>query len=305
MYSLEIRNLALHIYSLTKSLRKTALFLKTSPTTIQRWIKDPVRKPYPKRKGLLKFDQILDILLMTIFNTPLCTIRSLKIIIKKQLNIDVSKELIRIVLHKLKMSYKKAHFYTKPKNLEGKVDEFIKLRDQYVAEGRLMVFTDEVSFGRNGIQVYGWCPVGQRLIIRPEKPNITTSAMVAISSDEVLERQFTKGSCNSKCFVEFIRSLHLPEYCVLVLDNAAIHRSKAVKDYCKEAQIEILYTPPYSPWFNGIENCFSIIKRHFYRNQNVESAFGSLTSEHITAFYNKSIKCIGPFSNVSSPALSV
>jgi hypothetical protein len=54
---------------------------------------------------------------------------------------------------------------------------FIKLRNQYLAEGRTMILTDEVSFGRNWIQVCGWCLKGERLIIRPEKPNITKSAM--------------------------------------------------------------------------------------------------------------------------------
>ena len=277
-----------------KRARKTALYVKVSYTTISRWLKSPYNKTYSKRRKL-KFEQVIDIILLTVQNTPLTTLNRLQSIIKHNLNLDVSKELIRIVLVKSEQSWKKAHFYTMSKSTVERVNEFIKLRDQYIQENRLFVLTDEVSFGRNGIQVYGWCKKGQRLIMRPDKPNITKTAMVAITNNELLQKQFIKGSCNSFLFLDFIKSLSIPEHSVLIMDNAAIHRSKTVKEYCKDAKIEILYTPPYSPWFNGIENCFSIVKRSFYRNQNVNEAFNSLTNEHIKAFYKKSMTCTHSF----------
>lgn len=46
-----------------------------------------------------------------------------------------------------------------------------------------------------------------------------------------------------------IKSIRSKKKIVLVLDNAAPHRSKIVKDFIKEhnKRIELLYLPPYSP----------------------------------------------------------
>ena len=179
--------------------------------------------------------------------------------------------------------------------MQEKTNTFITKRNAYIEEKRIFVCIDETSFGRNGIQAYGWSPIGQRLIINPSLPNITTTAISAITSDELLNTMFFKGGCNSIIFLDFLKSLDLPEYSVILMDNASIHRSKYITNYCKLKNIEILYTPPYSPWFNGIEYCFSIIKRYYYQNQdqNIQETFNSLTIENIKAFYNKAITCNG------------
>ena len=44
MYSMEKRRIAIHIYSIVKSLRKTALLCQTSHSTISRWINNPNKK---------------------------------------------------------------------------------------------------------------------------------------------------------------------------------------------------------------------------------------------------------------------
>jgi len=46
MYPVDRRTLAVHIYSLLKSLRKTATMLQVSHSTISRWLKNPIKKPY-------------------------------------------------------------------------------------------------------------------------------------------------------------------------------------------------------------------------------------------------------------------
>jgi transposase len=279
-----------------KSIRDTSKLVQVSRSTVQRWIKDPKRKKYIRKSKILKSDQIEDIINLTINNSSFITLSKLQYILKNNLNIDVSKELIRKIIHKkIKLSYKKAHFYTKPKHLQEKVNNFIIKRNIYLEEKRLLVCIDETSFGRNGIQVYGWSPVGQRLIVRPLLPNITTTAIAAITNDELLDTKIFKGGCNSILFKDFLESLELPEYSVIIMDNASIHRSKNITNYCNSKNINILYTPPYSPWFNGIEYCFSIIKRYYYKNQNIviQDTFKSLTVDNIKVFYEKAISCTG------------
>ena len=50
------------------------------------------------------------------------------------------------------------------------------------------------------------------------------------------------------------------QYSVLVLDNASIHKSQYLRSICEEKGIRLEFLPPYSPDFNPIETCFSVIK---------------------------------------------
>ena len=54
MYPLERRNIALHIYSILNSLRKTAILCQVSHSTIFRWIHSPYKKQYTKANKVYK-----------------------------------------------------------------------------------------------------------------------------------------------------------------------------------------------------------------------------------------------------------
>lgn len=70
-----------------------------------------------------------------------------------------------------------------------------------------------------------------------------------------------------------------------------LFHSKSVVEFANEQKLILLFTPPYSPWYNPIEFCFSIIKRHWYQHQDIEQAFQALTPGHCQAFFNKSQNC--------------
>ena len=44
------------------------------------------------------------------------------------------------------------------------------------------------------------------------------------------------------------------------MDNLSVHRSLVVRERLDELSIAYIYSPPYSPDFNGIESVFSIFK---------------------------------------------
>jgi transposase len=60
-------------------------------------------------------------------------------------------------------------------------------------------------------------------------------------------------------FAKFLESL--PPGRPVILDNAAIHRSRIVRDTAIDRNIKLTFIPPYSPWFNPIEFAFSEVKR--------------------------------------------
>lgn len=41
------------------------------------------------------------------------------------------------------------------------------------------------------------------------------------------------------------------------MDNVAFHKTNTVKQFAEENNIRLEYLPPYSPFFNPIENLFS------------------------------------------------
>lgn len=47
----------------------------------------------------------------------------------------------------------------------------------------------------------------------------------------------------------------------LLIDNCIIHKTKAVREYAKNHNIELIFIVPYSPWYNGIEEVWAMAKR--------------------------------------------
>lgn len=134
----------------------------------------------------------------------------------------------------------------------------------------------------------GYSPKGQVLAIKRNQPRITTTSSLVIVSD--CEIVGLHGSFNTERFCTFLESLSLPAGSVILLDNVRFHHSVLAREIVERKAWQFLFTPPYSPWFNPIEGVFSIIKRDFYKHQDIVKAFGTITSSHCKAFFSKYLK---------------
>ena len=47
------------------------------------------------------------------------------------------------------------------------------------------------------------------------------------------------------------------------MDNASFHKNRVVSAATTELKITVIWNVPYSPEYNPIEGCFSIVKNHF------------------------------------------
>ena len=65
-------------------------------------------------------------------------------------------------------------------------------------------------------------------------------------------------------FSDFVLSLPFPPRTVLLMDNAAIHKTACVRRAAEQKEYELVFTPPYSPEVNPIEMVFGLIKRSFH-----------------------------------------
>jgi transposase len=136
----------------------------------------------------------------------------------------------------------------------------------------------------------GYSIKGTPLSIQKLQPRMTTvSSLVIISNNEIIKHKEIQGSYNKESFLSFLSDLNLPKKSVILLDNVKFHHCYDIKEFAKHKQWDLLYTPPYSPWFNPIEGVFSIIKRTFYSTFDINMSFKAVTKEHCSSFFKKSL----------------
>jgi len=287
MYPIDRRNIARNVYAALKSLRKSAVVLQCSHTTVSRWLKGD-RKAYSRNQPT-KSQTVVEVLKTMIQNDPFISILRMKTIIKETFEFSISSELVRLIIKKLGLSRKKARFFSKPKDLETKTNLFLEQRQMFLEKNYPFVSLDETSFGRNIKGSYGYCAVGKQLRIQKKVPTIITkSSLAVVSSEKVIARQEVQGSFNTELFCEFLNTLNLENNTVILLDNVSFHHSKKAKELVESKNWNLLFVPPYSPWFNPIEGIFSIVKRSYYKDGNISLGYQKVTKDHCSAFFKKS-----------------
>jgi transposase len=150
---------------------------------------------------------------------------------------------------------------------ELKDHPFYHLEDPY----NDVISIDECHFQESDSPSYGWSKRGERVHRRKPNQYKRVSLLLAISKDVVLAAMLVKGSVKAETFIQFLKLL--PDKANIVLDNASIHKSKSVKDFCQHASISLMYTPPYCPWYNPVEYAFSVIKRSFRQKRIFSNSF--------------------------------
>lgn len=103
------------------------------------------------------------------------------------------------------------------------------------------------------------------------------------------------GSFNTASFEAFIRDLDAPRGASVIMDNARFHHSRSVKERAEQRGFKLLYTPPYSPDFNPIENAFSALKAAMRKGSPVSlaEALCTLTPQKCRAFFDGTSRFLG------------
>lgn len=295
MYPEDRRKVACRVYSFVGSLRATGIIIGVHFSTVSRWLKNPERKQYTKRIAS-KTSIIIESLMQAIRSNPFASIRQLTKQLRDALNIELSRELVRIAIKRLGLTKKKAKVFGSSKLQVEKTSEFLKLRSRYLEENRKIVAIDETSFGRNWPDVKGYSKRGTPLLLQKRKlQGKNISVLACVSRNGWVDKQKIMGSYNAESFAKFIDNLSLEPGTIVLLDNVAFHHSKVSVEAFRRKQLVPLFVPPYSPWFNPIELCFSIVKRLYYQSQDIETSFENVQSRHFEAFFDKSLGCVERF----------
>ena len=88
----------------------------------------------------------------------------------------------------------------------------------------------------------------------------------ALAGDGVLAAMSIAAATSTRVFLAFVAQVLIPALrqgrpdVIVVMDNLAAHKAKAVRQALDQAAIACRYLPPYSPDLNPIEPCWSKLK---------------------------------------------
>jgi transposase/uncharacterized membrane protein len=130
--------------------------------------------------------------------------------------------------------------------------------------GRLK-FIDESACHLGLTRAYGWAKKGQRCCFAVPGntgPRRTMVGLFTLSGGMAVHRT-QKGSLKADDFQAFVEGAVVPHLLpgdIVILDNAACHRGKRVRELIEAAGARLLFLPPYSPDFSPIEFAWRKIK---------------------------------------------
>lgn len=128
-----------------------------------------------------------------------------------------------------------------------------------------LLYFDGSGFNLNPNQPYGWLPKGQNITLPALRgKGWTVLAALNTASEKIIEAQAYEGAANSKCIILFFDTLvkTIKKKTVVILDNASIHKSKAVKS--KEIEwrkkgLFFQFIPAYCPELNKIAALIHVV----------------------------------------------
>lgn len=94
------------------------------------------------------------------------------------------------------------------------------------------------------------------------------SFIAAQRGTQILSPFCYRGTCDTNLFNMWLKDFLIPELHpgqVVILDNAAFHKSQESKRLIEEAGCRILFLPPYSPDLNPIELFWANVKKKVQR----------------------------------------
>ena len=280
MYNFKIVLQALDLYKIHKSKKKVSKLLNISRTTIIKWISkynnnlvnltkviNKTHKPIEKKHLNIKSD-IKDYIKQLYDCNPFYTRVQIISLIKTKFNIKISLKKLKKIVSDINYTYKKA------KCIIVKNKDYIKTlqtkRIDYKNEVKKLDLNKTLFIDESGFKTLldsnmkGHSEKGRHLNIPiTEKKFLNQSLLMVLLTSGINKYEIHENKIDSNIFMNFIKSIIEPEKIkgfTFIFDNVPFHRTKATLKYITDSGNYYLFTPPYSPNNNPIENMFGIIK---------------------------------------------
>lgn len=201
--------------------------------------------------------------------------------IEKAFGVDVCKETVRRVLHKLGLSWKKAKKLlakADPDKRRAFVADIRALLDRVTHdESLVLAYIDEAHIHQDADMGYGWSLLGDRLYVASSSPGLKAKVsfygIYLYSESRVLIWDYPRA--NGEHTIDVLERLRreLPERpMVVVWDGASYHRSACVLEAARRLGIQIVRLPAYSPDFMPVEALWRWLRESVTYNHCHDSA---------------------------------
>lgn len=179
-------------------------------------------------------------------------------------------------------------------DLKADLKKFYKEVDKY--DLSKIICLDETSIQPYMMPSYSYGPLGKRCIIPTDDNFIFRkyTLLVAISMNGIVGAKiYEKGGMTKERFVDFIDLFIKDKYKdhLIILDNAGSHQNDLVKNKIIQTGNKYLFSIPYQPKTNAIENFFSQLK-HYLRLNKPSSSFNQIKTNIKDALKNIKKKII-------------
>jgi len=128
-----------------------------------------------------------------------------------------------------------------------------------------VLFLDECGINHGAYNPYARAPRGEPVYADIPGSRRGRTSVISASGGSGLVCPFTfEGHCNSDVVQTYFAQMLLPSIprgSVIVLDNAAFHRSPSLQELVESSGCSLMFLPAYSPDLNPIEHVWATLKK--------------------------------------------
>ena len=162
----------------------------------------------------------------------------------------------------------------------------------------ILLSQDESRFSSEANRVTSWSPSGCSVVYSGYRygTSLNCFGSINLKDGNMISSFHEKG--NAEATIEHFKKVrqnydeNIP--LAFFIDNASWHKTFAVKEYCNENNITLLFLPPYSPEYNPIERVWSFlkskIKQKFFQTANKFKSFIFELFENINDIASNELK---------------
>lgn len=152
-----------------------------------------------------------------------------------------------------------------------------------------IIWVDETGIEQQMHRPYAREIIGKRAISNISGKRVPRTTLIAgyVQGNLIAPMHF-KGTTDTEMFNVWLENMLLPElqpHHVVIMDNAAFHRSQRTKELIQSKGATLLFQPKYSPDLNKIEPQWANLKHHIKSDQQHISWYQKL-EKHILKMCN-------------------
>ena len=315
--STDLKLKAVKYYKQVNNYTKVCNIFECSERSLKRWVerynqnknierKNRKQGSYKVKKEHIKF--IKD----TLKKNNIIHMKQLhQLIINKYPTLKISRQYLSDIIRDNNITRKRATFTHFPKTYKGQIrnekqelKDFFEVIKQYKLDDIISI--DETSISTSLSFNYCRNSLGKRCIIKSNN-NFKFkkfSLLVAIDNKKCISyKLYDNGSVNGNRFNEFLKDLCSNiKNKLIILDNGKIHKTEETKNIIKNSGNYLLYTCPYHPrlncieqWFNQVKHYMKIYKSNDFTelNSNLKKSINNINKDNYKNYfiyaYNKDL----------------